>query len=198
MMHKTVEYYFSPISGYAYLGHKAFLDIAQESKAEVHFLPIDIGKVFAASGTTPPANQSKTRKRYRQEDMARYANHHNLPLNITPKFWPTQSILACKAIIAAKKLGLNQGHVSGAILEGVWVHDEDIADPHTLTKLFNQASLPGQDILQECSDPALSQQLDDITDAAIENGVFGSPSYVVDKQLFWGQDRLAMLRQRLI
>ena len=192
-----IEYYFSPLSGYAYLGHHKFLDIAEQSGAEVRFCPVDIAKVFAASGTTPPARQSEARIRYRQEDMARYARLHSLPINITPKFWPTDSTLGCKAIIAAKRLGLNQGDVSAAILKGVWVMDADISDPHSLAVILREASLPDGEILDGCSDTAIGIELENITNSAIEQGVFGSPTYVFDNERFWGQDRLEMLRERM-
>ncbi len=196
-MHKEVEYYFSPLSGYAYLGHQAFLDIARHASAEVVYCPVDIAKVFAESGTTPPAKQSDSRLSYRKEDMARYAKLYNLRINTTPKFWPTDSVLACKAIIAAKLLQIDQGQVSSAILKGVWVQDADISDNESLCNLLDDASLPASEILEYCKTEVIGTQLNKLTNKAIEKRVFGSPTYVFGRERFWGQDRLAMLRQRI-
>lgn len=196
-MRKKVEYYFSPLSGYAYLGHQAFLDIVRQARAEVVYCPVDIARVFAESGTTPPATQSEARLSYRQEDMARYAKLYNLRINTTPRFWPTDSILACKAIIAAKHLEIDQDQVSAAILKGVWVEDADISDNESLFNLLDDASLPASEILEYCNTEAIDNQLNNLTSKAIEKRVFGSPTYVFGSERFWGQDRLTMLQQRI-
>lgn len=196
-MRKTIEYYFSPISGFAYLGHQAFLDMAKDAQLDVTFCPIDIVKVFAASDTTPPAKQSAARKSYRQEDMQRYAALHKVPIKLTPKFWPTASTLACKAIISAKELDVSQADVSSIILKGVWVMDVDIADAGSLINILTDASLPGSEIIDYCDNATVANTLDELTHSAIEKGVFGSPTYILEDERYWGQDRLPLLKHRL-
>jgi len=193
----TVDYYFSPISGYAYLGHGEFLSLSDKAKFNVRFYPIDIVKVFASTNTTPPAKQADARKSYRTEDMARYAQRYNIPINLHPKHWPVPSDLACKAIIACKHLGLNQGQVTGVILKGVWAQDADIADINSLQTLLNNAGLPGVDILSFSEKSSVELEFKHFTQTAINNGIFGSPTYLLDKERFWGQDRLAMLQERI-
>lgn len=193
----TIDYYFSPISGYAYLGHEAFLNLAANAKFNIRYYPIDIIKVFAATNTTPPAKQADARKSYRTEDMARYAQKHNIPINSQPKYWPVPSDLACKAIVASKHLGLNQGQVTGVILKGVWAQDANISDISSLQTLLNNANLPGTEIISTSENANVDSEFNQFTQNAIDNGVFGSPTYLLEKERFWGQDRLDMLQDRI-
>ena len=82
-----IEHFFAPVSGYAYLGHAALLDIARRSGARVRQRPVDIVSVFAEGGSTPPAKQSDVRRAWRARDMRLWATRRGLPLNERPKFW---------------------------------------------------------------------------------------------------------------
>ncbi|MFK7859220.1 MAG: 2-hydroxychromene-2-carboxylate isomerase [Granulosicoccus sp.] len=197
-MPETIGYYFSPLSGYAYIGHQAFVDLAKDAGREVGYYPVDIAQVFMAANTTPPFKQSDARKSYRAEDMARYAQHYDLPINPKPRFWPTDSMLACKAIVASHHLGPDQSVVSGAILRGVWVADIDISNPVSLSQILDANLLPGQNILKACDDLQVCQDLERFTRTAIEINIFGSPTYVIGTERYWGQDRLPLLRTRLL
>lgn len=196
-MTRTIDYYFAPISGYAYLGHRPFLALAADTGARVRFRPVEIGKVFAASGTTPPAAQSDVRKSYRMQDQARLAAAQGLPMRAVPAHWPTAPGLACRAIVAAGFLGLDQGVASFACLHAVWAEDRDIADPDQLAAALEAARLPAGQVMAEADRPDIARAADECTAAAIAAGVFGSPTYVVGTERFWGQDRLTQLRAAL-
>ena len=83
-MAKHVEYFFAPVSGYAYLGHAAFLEIANRNGAEVILRPFNIIALFSGQGTVPPPKQGDERLSYRQEGMARWAERRGVPLNAKP------------------------------------------------------------------------------------------------------------------
>lgn len=193
----TIDYYFAPISGYAYLGHQALMRMADETGAQVNFLPLVIGKVFAASGTTPPFAQSDVRKTYRIADQARWARHYGLPISQVPKHWPTDPVPACKAILAASALEVDQGVASFACLKAVWAEDRNIADADTLADVMTQAGLPAAEILDTASSDAIASEVEAITAKAIAEAVFGSPTYVVNGDRFWGQDRLSFVADAL-
>lgn len=186
----VIDYYFAPISGYAYLGHKPLMRLAAETGATVNYLPLVIGKVFAASETTPPFAQSDVRKSYRMADQARWAAYHGIPISKLPKHWPTDPVPACKAIIAAGRVGVSQDAASFACLQGVWVEDRDIANPDHLAKVLTHAGLPAAEILDAAEEPGVASEVEAITGKAIAAGVFGSPTYVVSGERFWGQDRI--------
>lgn len=196
-MKQVIDYYFAPISGYAYLGHRPFMELVRDTGAKVRFRPVEIGKVFAATGTTPPFAQSDVRKSYRMQDQARLAAAQGLTMRAVPAHWPTAPGLACRAIVAAGVLGLDQGAASFACLHAVWAEDRDIADPGQLATALDAAGLPAAQIMAEAATPAITRAADDCTAAAIDAGVFGSPTYVLGTERFWGQDRLDQLRTAL-
>jgi len=196
-MKRVIDYYFAPISGYAYLGHKPFMALLRDTGAQVRFRPVEIGKVFAATGTTPPFAQSDVRKSYRMQDQARLAAAQDLIMRAVPAHWPTAPGLACRAIVAAGVLGLDQDTASFACLRAVWAEERDIADPDQLGAALDAAGLPAAQIMAEAATPAITHAADDCTAAAIDAGVFGSPTYVLGTERFWGQDRLEHLRTAL-
>lgn len=193
----VIDYYFAPISGYAYLGHPTLMRIASEAGVTVNFLPLVIGKVFAAADTTPPFAQSDVRKSYRIADQARFAARYGLAINEVPKHWPTDPVPACKAILAAGVVGADQGAVSFAILKGVWADEKNVADPGDLQAVLEAAGLPAEEILKAAEAPEIAEEVEAITGKAIASDVFGSPTYVYKGERFWGQDRLEFLAETL-
>lgn len=192
-----IDYYYAPISGYAYLGHKALMALAADLGATVRFKPLLIAKVFAAADTTPPFAQSDARKTYRIEDQARWAAQYGLEMNAVPKHWPTNPALACKAILAARQMGVSQDAASFACLKAVWAEERDVAEAEELGAALSDAGLPAADILAAAEAPEITAEMESITDAAIAAEVFGSPTYVVNGQRFWGQDRLSFVAEAL-
>ncbi|THH36061.1 2-hydroxychromene-2-carboxylate isomerase [Aliishimia ponticola] len=189
----VITYYFAPISGYAYLGHQTLTTLARQHGATVDFRPLMIAKVFAASETTPPFAQSAPRKSYRIEDQARWAAHKGLDMTPTPAHWPTDPGPACRAIIAAGKLGLDQDALSFGCLRAVWAEDRDIAQTETLADILTAAGCDAAAVLALAATDDIAGEVQKITEDAIAAEVFGSPTYVFDGQRFWGQDRLDFL-----
>ncbi len=194
---KLVDYYFAPTSGYAYLGHDAFVALCADAGAEVRFHPLDMGRVFAAAGSFPPAKYPEVRQHHRKADMARWAMKRQLPFNKTPAFWPVPMELACAVITAAETIGTEQALVTKAVLSAVWIHDLDISDPEDIkTALFKHGIAP-DDLLAKSTMPEIVERSGQMTDAAIEIGIFGSPTYVHEGRWFFGQDRLEFLKEEL-
>lgn len=191
----VIEYFYAPISGFAYLGEPRLRAIAAAAGAAIRYRPVDIGQVFAASETTPPAKQSAARLSYRNEDMARWARRLGMPLNATPKHWPAPVDLACRCVVGAESVAADVGAASFAILKAVWVEDRNIADPGDLRAALDGAGLDGAAILEaaEGAGPAAAEHTRD----AIAARVFGSPTYVVAGERFWGQDRLSFVAEAL-
>lgn len=191
-MGASIDYFYAPISGYAYLGEPSLREIAARRGAAIRYRPVDIGRVFAATETTPPFRQSEARLSYRFEDLTRRAKALGLPLHPKPRFWPTDGNLAARAISAAALRGDDPGPVSFAVLRAVWAEERDIADPFQLADALRAAGLDPA-LVEEADAPAAREAAEAHTAAAIAARVFGSPTYVLDGARFWGQDRLADL-----
>ena len=198
-MTTTVDYYFTPQSPWAYLGHERFAQIARATCAAIRVLPIDLGgKVFPISGGLPLGQRAPQRQAYRLLELKRYSAHHGLPLNIKPKFFPVPTDDASRLIIA---VDLHDGSeaamkISGAIFRAVWVQERHIADEKQLAELLAECGLK-HERLEQAFSQAAQERYESNTERAIAAGVFGAPSYVVDGELFWGQDRLDFVERKL-
>ncbi|MET3353870.1 UNVERIFIED_ORG: 2-hydroxychromene-2-carboxylate isomerase [Xanthobacter viscosus] len=190
--------YFSPQSGYAYLGHPRLVAIAREHGASILWRPVDILKVFAEGGSTAPAKQSPVRNAYRKKDIVRWAKLRGIPISTEPAFWPTDTLPACRLIAAAQGEGIDPEALIFACLSAVWARDIQISDRANLIRLADEVGLDGAHLVELSDSVAAAEQVQRNTVAAIEAGVFGSPTYVVNGELFFGQDRLDFVAAALV
>ena len=194
----TIDYYFAPQSPWTYLGHARLSAIARAAQAEVRVLPADFGQIFAASGGLPLPKRAPQRQAYRLQELARFRDHLELPLNVHPRFFPVAADPSARLIVA---VGLHDGmtaalRLSGAVFAAVWAQERDLASPEVLAELLAECSLPAQR-LEQSHGAAVQAVYDANTRAALAAGVFGAPSYCVEGDLFWGQDRLDFLARKL-
>jgi 2-hydroxychromene-2-carboxylate isomerase len=130
--------------------------------------------------------------------MARFSKALNLPMNLHPKFFPVAGDPAAKLIIA---VDMHHGTdaalaITGAVLAAVWHEERDIADAATLAALLSEHKLDAA-CLALSDTPEVQARYDGYTQSAIDAQVFGAPTYVVDGDMFWGQDRLDFVAQKL-
>jgi 2-hydroxychromene-2-carboxylate isomerase len=198
-MPQTIDYYYSPNSPYVYLGHARFVRIAQEAGALVNVKPVDLGgKVFPVSGGLPLSKRAPQRQAYRLVELKRFSEWLDLPLNLQPKYFPLSADDAAKLIIAVDmKDGTDAAlRLTGAVGRAVWVEDRNIADEATLAALLAvQGIAPRR--LEDAHSQAVHERYEEDSQQAIDAGVFGAPSYVIDGEIFWGQDRLDFVQRRL-
>ncbi len=198
-MGRTVDYYFAPQSPWAYLGHQRFADLAQQAGAAVRVMPIDLGgKVFPISGGLPLGQRAPQRQAYRLVELQRFSQRLGAPLNLKPQYFPVGGDDAARLIIAADlALGAQAAMaVSGAVLAACWAQERNIADEKVLAQLLAEQGLPAA-VLEQSHSQAVQERYEAYTQQAIDAGVFGAPSYVIDGEIFWGQDRLDFVEQAL-
>ena len=191
-MGKTITYYLTPQSPFAYLGHARLMQIAAAHDAQVDIRPFDLGRVFSVSGGLPLAKRAPQRQAYRLQDLARWAAHLNVPLNVQPKVFPVPPEQAARLIIAARtSLGVASAlELAGAIMRALWAEDKNIADDATLAQVADLCGFDGRMLLKSAETAGVQEQFDKNTDEAIAANVFGAPWYIVDGEGYWGQDRL--------
>jgi 2-hydroxychromene-2-carboxylate isomerase len=164
----------------------------------VRVRPIDMGSVFPVSGGLPLGKRAPQRQAYRLIDLARFSRHLGLPLNPKPKFFPVASDDAARLIIA---VDINDGtqaamRVCAAVFAAVWVQERNIGDPNVLEALVAECGLPPKRAEQSQSQ-TVQERYEAYTQEAIDIQVFGAPSYVIDGEIFWGQDRLDFVERAL-
>ncbi len=193
-----VDYFMVPLSPWTYLGHERFVHIARAAGATVRLRPMDLSQVFPVSGGLPLPKRAPQRQAYRLVELRRFADHLQLPLNLEPRHFPVRVDDASRLLVAVDRedgtdaaLGL-----AGALLAAVWAQERDISDAAVLVDLLQARGLPAARLDQAREDDT-TQQYQAYTREAIERGIFGAPSYVVDGEIFWGQDRLDFLARRL-
>jgi 2-hydroxychromene-2-carboxylate isomerase len=195
----TVDYYFTPQSPWTYLGHERFAQIARAADAKVRVLPVDLGgKVFPVSGGLPVGQRAPQRQAYRLLELQRYSDHLRAPINVKPKYFPVSGDESARLIIA---VDMHDGSdaamkISGAVFSAVWVRERHIADEKVLAELLAECGLdPAR--LEQSHSQAVQERYEANTQQAIDAGVFGAPSFVVNGEIFWGQDRLDFVERRL-
>ena len=198
-MTHTVDYYFSPQSPWTYLGHARFSAMAKAASARVRVLPVDLGgKVFPISGGLPLNQRAPQRQAYRLVELKRFSEQLGLPLNLRPKFFPVAGDDASRLIIAVDQADGSDAAMAlgAAVFRSVWVDELNIADADVSASLLAALGLPARR-LDESRSSAVQQRYQANTQQAIDAGVFGAPSYVIDGEIFWGQDRLDFVERRL-
>jgi len=195
----TVDYYLAPQSPWAYLGHQRFESLLKNAGASVRVLPIDLGgKVFPISGGLPLGKRAPQRQAYRLVELERYSRHLAAPMHLKPDYFPVNGDDASRLIIAAQiSVGEDAAMaICGAILAAVWAQQRNIADEKVLAQLLKEQNLTSN-LLAQSESQAVQERYEANTQAAIDAGVFGSPSYVIEGEIFWGQDRLDFVERAL-
>ncbi|MBV1733333.1 MAG: 2-hydroxychromene-2-carboxylate isomerase [Hydrogenophaga sp.] len=198
-MRRTVDYYFAPQSPWMYLGHERFAELLQRTDTQVRVLPVDFGQVFPVSGGVPLPQRAPQRQAYRLVELRRFSEALGLPLNPQPRCFPVAGDPAGWLItsVAQQDGDAAAMRLTGAVGRAVWAQERDIADATVLAELLDECGLDPQRLAQSQQD-SVKALFAAHTAQAIDAGVFGAPSYVIDGEIFWGQDRLDFVERRLM
>lgn len=189
---RSIGFWFDFSCPYAYLGSTQLGRVEMESGVAVQLEPFLLGGVFRA--LKQPQNMSVTlnppKKRHNRADLLRWADWFDAPLN-TPFQHPNRTVLALRTLLACPRTRWHD--VMHAFFRVYWVEGANIADANVLTDRLDALGLPGAELVARASTAEVKEALFIQTDAALAAGVFGAPAWVIDEQLFWGQDRIEMV-----
>ena len=192
-----IDYYYTSISPFAYLGHQAFLDLAKAHGAEIRFRPVVLMGVWEHSGAVPLPQRPKSRQNYRLIELQRWREKRGVPLNLHPKHFPTNPTLADCSVIALVEAGTDPAAYAGMVFKACWADDKDVADADVLAGLLARAGHDADATLKAAASEAVAAIHKANTEAAVAAGVVGSPGYVLNGEPFWGQDRIELLADAL-
>jgi len=196
---KTIDYYFTTVSPWSYLGHARFAQLLAKYGAIAKVKPVDYGRIFPVSGGLPLKQRAPQRQAYRLVDLARWRDALGVPITLEPKFFPAPPEAASLLIIATD-------HAHGtpaamdmalALFRACWVEDRNVADTETLRAIASGAGRDPDQLMSVDAVAAAKTKYAAYTQEAIDRGVFGAPSYVIEGQIFWGQDRLDFVERAL-
>ncbi|UXU74797.1 MULTISPECIES: 2-hydroxychromene-2-carboxylate isomerase [unclassified Paracoccus (in: a-proteobacteria)] len=193
-----IDYYLGTISPFCYLAGDRLERIAQRHGASITYKPLDVLQLLDRTGGQRQAQRHPNRLAYRNQELIRWADYLQMPLNPRPAAFPVNSAPSSYAVIAAQAAG--GGDLAGlvqSLLRAVWAEDLDISDDAVIRDRLAQNDF----------DPALvdkglfigAETYGRNLDQAVEAGAFGVPFYHVPAtgQCFWGQDRLEFLDRHL-
>lgn len=194
---RKIDYYVSLHSPWTFFGHQKLAEIAQKHGATIDIHPVDFGRIFSATGGVPLAKRSAQRQAYRMMELERWRTCLGIPVNLNPEFFPAMERQAALVATSAKMKGHDIFDFCGRVLKAVWIEEKDIADAAVIIDLANQAGLAGTDLIEAAANPKVLAAYIANSEQAIKRGVFGAPSYIIEDEIFWGQDRLDFVDEKL-
>jgi len=193
---KHIDYYLSLASPWSYLGHERLLNIAEKHQASISIYPIDLSIVLPATGGIPLPKRSQQRKDYRMQELTRWREFLEVPLTLQPKYFPVSDQIAAAMVLAIREKDANQAiQFAGCCLRAIWAEERDISDRSTLVSIAKENNVDGEALMEQEETMLSSRRAD--SEAAIERGVYGAPTYIVEDEVFWGQDRLDFVDRKL-
>jgi 2-hydroxychromene-2-carboxylate isomerase len=196
-MPRQVDYYFSLQSPWAYIGHDAFREVAKTYGLKVNFKPVVLVDLFSETGGLPLMKRHPVRQRYRMVELQRWRDKRGLEFHLQPANWPFNARLADGVVIAAIEAGLDPEPYMRRAYAAMWEHQLNLTDPAVLTRLADESSLPGKQLVERSASEEISAAYEQNRQDALAADVFGSPVYVLDGEVFWGQDRIELLADAL-
>ncbi len=194
-----IDYYASLNSPWTHLGAARIEAMAMANNASLRIFPVDFGAIFPQSGGLPLPKRAPQRQAYRMMELVRWRDHLGIPIQLEPKFFPSSEQATAGCVIALRETvgDLPAIKLAHAVLKAVWQQEKNPDDPATLAALISEIGLDPVQVMQLGAEPRWAERRIADTQAALDRGVFGAPSYVIGDEIFWGQDRLEFVERRL-
>ena len=191
-----IKYFMSHGSPWTFLGHKKVNEISKKNNCELDIMPVNYGEIFPVSGGLPVHKRPLQRQKYRLQELKRWSEFLEIKLNPEPKHFPSRSLLPSKVIISVKILNFeNVNDIAYAIMEGLWIKELNIDDPKSLKKILTRFIKTADEVIDFSESKQVEKEMNEYTKEAIDLAVFGAPTYIIDEQIYWGQDRLDFLER---
>lgn len=198
-MARRLDFYFDCSSPWTYLAFHAVQPLAAEASAEIVWKPILVGGVFNAVNQTVYESRAKPNPRkqaYMLQDLAAWAKLYGLGIVFPPKVFPVNSVKCMRGAFVALDEGKLVPYATAAF-EAYWGSDLDIAQEAVLADIANRAGLERQHFFAGIETDSCKARLRANTDELIVRGGFGSPTIFVGDQMFFGNDRMPLIKAAL-
>jgi carboxymethylenebutenolidase len=195
-----VDYFVSLNSPWAHLGAARILEMTARHGASLRIFPVDFGGIiFPGSGGLPLPKRAPQRQAYRMMELRRWRERLGIPIVLEPKYFPAAEALGANCVVALREGGDGDAAIRLAhrVLKALWEEEQDTGNRATLARLIAEIGCDADAVLANGSDPKWAERRIADTNAALARGVFGAPSYVIGEEIFWGQDRLEFVEERL-
>ena len=187
-MTKFIDFYFDFSSPYAYIGYKEIKKLEKKNSFKIKFMPIFLGGLHNAAGITPAAF-IKLKSKYMIEDTKLVSKKKNISFHFN-SYFPIKTVNFMRGVLIAEKDNSEKNFIE-KIFNAIWMDGLNMNDPIVINKVLKNIDLNPEIFLKKVSDQKVKDKLRKLTDDAQKKKIFGVPAFVVNKKMFWGQDRLS-------
>ena len=186
-MNKSIEFYFDFSSPYAYLGFKEIKKYEKKYPFQIKYMPIFLGGLHNSAGITPAAF-NKIKSKHMVQDTKLVANKKNIKFSFN-SYFPIKTVNFMRGAIIAKDDNYEKIYVE-KIFDSIWRDGLNINDNIIINKVLKNLDLNPSIFFGKVSDIKIKDKLKKLTNDALKKGIFGAPTYYVNRKIFFGQDRL--------
>ena len=192
-----LDFYYDFGSPNAYFAWKALQGVSERTGLEVVMHPVLIGGIFKTTGNQPPwqaFGDVPNKMKYMQLEIQRFIKDHNLTAFKFNSAFPVNTLLAMRGAIAAQKAGLHDAYYP-TVFKAIWEEDRNISQSDILADVLTQAGLDGTALIEATQTPEVKQGLMDATQACVDRGAFGLPTFFLGDDIYFGKDRVLHIEQ---
>jgi len=194
-----VEFHFDFGSPNAYLSHLVVPAIERRTGVRFAYVPVLLGGVFKATNNVSPAvslQGVKNKGEYTQLETRRFIARHGITRYAPNPFFPVNTLQIMRGAVAAKRLGCFERYID-EVYRHMWAEPKKMDDPAVIAAALQESGLPANELLALARDPGVKQELIANTERSVALGTFGSPSFYVGTELFFGKDRLREVEEEI-
>jgi 2-hydroxychromene-2-carboxylate isomerase len=199
-MNLRVEFHYDFGSPNAYLSHRVLPSIAERTGVEIHYVPVLLGGIFKSTNNRSPMEQFAdvlNKQEYQAKETLRFLMRHDITELVRNPHFPVNTISMMRGAVFAQGKEWEAQYID-ALFKAMWERGLNMADPEQIGLVLTEAGLPVAEILAAISDPDVKQGLIDNTANSVARGNFGSPSFFVNEELFFGKDKLRDLEEEIV
>ncbi len=192
-----VEFHFDFGSPNAYLSHLVIPEIEKRTGVKFEYVPVLLGGVFKMTNNRSPAESLagiKNKPDYERLETARFIRRHGIKRFASNPFFPVNTLVLMRGAVAAQSLGIFERYVD-EVYRHMWAEPKKMDDPAILRAAFSESRLPTDKILELAQTQNVKDRLLENTQRSVERGTFGSPTFFVGDEIFFGKDRLRDVRR---
>ena len=195
----SVQFFFDFGSANAYMSHRVIPAITNRTGVKFDYVPMLLGGLFKLSNNRSPAEtlaEVPNKRAYNKLELARFMAAHDIRDFQPNPYWPLNTMQIMRAAVAAQQLGCSVQYVD-TMFSQMWEQGKDLSNAEVILSALNAAGLNGQALISATQDPLVKGRLVANTQQAYERGAFGSPTFFVGDQMFFGKDRLREVEEEI-
>ena len=195
-MAQDVDFFFDFVSPYTYLAQTQLPALKERTSARIRLWPMHLLNLMKQVGNVPTTVICGNKMKYATQDIARWVSRYGVPFQFNPHVFAGDPTLALKGALVAQQRGVEDAY-NRAVFDAFWGEGLDVNDRAVLARRIDAAGLDGKALLETADTAEYAERLEKNTKLAGERGVFGSPTFIVGDDAFFGNDRLQFLEERL-